>query len=396
VSLNRSTKVGPYEILEPIGAGGMGEVYKARDTRLDRIVAIKISAARFSERFEREAHAVAALNHPHICTLYDVGPDYLVMEYLEGVPVKGPIPLDQALKLAAQIADALDSAHRKGITHRDLKPANILLTKAGARLLDFGLAKMSRDKPASDETVTRALTQEGAIVGTPQYMAPEQLQGKDADSRSDIFSFGCVVYELLTGRRAFDGEDPASIIAAIMKEEPAPVTALARVTPKALDRLVRKCLSKDPDERWQSARDLRDELLWISSGSDETVVIAAAGKKTELVGLDSVPGRPGRGRHSRFPSTASARGAAARHPFPYAGAGKRVICHLSGWREGLVSELGRSRSCQPEHHDGRLQPQLTGRPEGRIEGVAPALADVISEERRRKTVQNLGKLPVNG
>jgi serine/threonine protein kinase len=273
--LSTGTRLGPYEILAPIGAGGMGEVYKARDTRLDRTVAIKISAARFSERFEREAHAVAAFNHPHICTIYDVGPDYLVMEYIEGAPVKGPLPLDQALKLGAQIADALDAAHRKGIVHRDLKPANILLTKSGVKLLDFGLAKATAVAKAADETVTRALTQEGAIVGTLQYMAPEQLQGKDADARSDIFSFGCVLYELFTGRRAFDGADSASIIAAILKEEPAPMTALAPVTPPALDRLVRKCLAKDPDDRWQSARDLRDELLWIASGGAETAAAAA-------------------------------------------------------------------------------------------------------------------------
>jgi Tol biopolymer transport system component/predicted Ser/Thr protein kinase len=273
--LSTGTRLGPYEILAPIGAGGMGEVYKARDTRLDRTVAIKIAAARFSERFEREARAVAAFNHPHICTLYDVGPDYLVMEYIEGAPVKGPLPLDQALKLAAQIADALDAAHRKGIVHRDLKPDNILLTKSGVKLLDFGLAKTSPVAKAADETVTRALTQEGAIVGTLQYMAPEQLQGKDADARSDIFSFGCVLYELITGRRAFDGADAASIIAAILKEEPPPMTALTPVTPAALDRLVHKCLAKDPDDRWQSARDLRDELLWIASGGAEPAVAAA-------------------------------------------------------------------------------------------------------------------------
>jgi serine/threonine protein kinase len=273
--LSSGTRLGPYEILAPIGSGGMGEVYKARDMRLDRTVAIKISAARFSERFEREVCAVAAFNHPHICTLYDVGPDYLVMEYIEGAPIKGPLPIDQALKLAAKIADALDDAHRKGIVHRDLKPGNILLTKSGVKLLDFGLAKTSPVAKAADETVTRALTQEGSIVGTLQYMAPEQLQGKDTDARSDIFSFGCMLYEVLTGRRAFNGSDSASIIAAILKDEPAPLTAPEPVIPPTLDRLVRKCLAKDPDDRWQSARDLRDELLWIASGGAEIAAAAA-------------------------------------------------------------------------------------------------------------------------
>jgi serine/threonine protein kinase len=204
MSLAPGTKLGPYEIREPIGAGGMGEVYKARDTRLERTVAIKVSAAQFSERFEREARAVAALNHPHICTLHDVGPDYLVMEYVEGKPLTGPLPIEDVLRYGIQIADALDAAHRKGIIHRDLKPANILLTKSAIKLLDFGLAKLTRPAAAADATVTRALTKENAILGTLQYMSPEQLQGKDADARSDIFAFGCVVYELITGRRAFD------------------------------------------------------------------------------------------------------------------------------------------------------------------------------------------------
>ena len=181
----------------------MGEVYKARDTRLDRTVAIKVARQRFSERFEREARAISALNHPHISQLYDVGPDYLVMEYIEGKPVTGPLPMSEALRLAVEIAEALDAAHGKGIVHRDLKPDNILVTKSGVKLLDFGLAKVAGRPAPSDETVTRALTQEGTIVGTLQYMSPEQLQGEEADARSDIFSFGAVLYEMLTGRRAF-------------------------------------------------------------------------------------------------------------------------------------------------------------------------------------------------
>src|SRR5580765_5380184 len=203
--LSASDKLGPYEILAPIGAGGMGEVYKACDTRLDRIVAIKVSKIEFSERFEREARAVAALNHSNICTLHDVGPNYLVMEYIEGTPLKGPLPVDQALRYAVQICDALDAAHRKGITHRDLKPGNVLISKAGAKVIDFGLAKAgSVVRGELDATMTKALTGEGTIIGTICYMSPEQLQGQEADARSDIFALGCVLYEMLTGKRAFD------------------------------------------------------------------------------------------------------------------------------------------------------------------------------------------------
>ena len=264
--LSVGDKLGPYEILAPIGAGGMGEVWKAHDPRLSRDVAIKISAAQFSERFEREAKAIAALNHPHICQIYDVGPNYLVMEYIEGAPLKGPLPLDQALKYAAQICDALDAAHKKGITHRDLKPANILVTKSGIKLLDFGLAKMGQSAtPTSDATLTMALTGKNEIVGTLYYMSPEQLQaqatGQEIDPRSDIFSFGLVLYEMITGKRAFEGSSPASVIAAIM-ERPAP--SIAGVAPPALDRVLKTCLAKDPDDRWQSARDLKRELEWIT------------------------------------------------------------------------------------------------------------------------------------
>jgi eukaryotic-like serine/threonine-protein kinase len=267
--LSAGEKLGPYEILAPIGKGGMGEVYKARDTRLDRIVALKVSAAQFGERFEREAKAIAALNHPNICTLHDVGPNYLVMEYVEGAPLKGPLRLDQALKYAVQICAALDDAHKKGITHRDLKPANILATKSGIKLLDFGLAKWASAKPAlktDDGTLTAALTGKNEIVGTLSYMSPEQLQaqssGQEIDGRSDIFSFGLVLYEMLTGNRAFQGSSPANVIAAIM-ERPAP--SIADVAPPALDRVLQKCLVKDPDNRWQSVRDLKDELEWIRS-----------------------------------------------------------------------------------------------------------------------------------
>ena len=257
-------------------------MWKAHDSRLKRDVAIKVSTAQFSERFEREAQAIAALNHPNICQLYDVGPNYLVMEYIEGTPLKGPLPVDQALKYAAQICDALDAAHKKGITHRDLKPANILVTKAGIKLLDFGLAKLATSgmgqapKP-DDATLTMALTGKNEIVGTLYYMSPEQLQaqanGQEIDGRSDIFSFGIVLYEMLTGKRAFEGSSPASVIAAIM-ERPAP--SIGDVAPPALDRVLKICLAKDPDERWQTARDLKRELEWIASAPDSGTTVSAA------------------------------------------------------------------------------------------------------------------------
>jgi serine/threonine protein kinase len=249
------TQLGPYEITAALGAGGMGEVYRARDTRLGRDVAIKVSAEQFGERFGREAHAIAALNHSHICHLYDVGPNYLVMEYLEGAPLRGPLPLRKALDYASQILEALDAAHTKGIVHRDLKPGNILLTKQGIKLLDFGLAKQS--EPLKDAEVTRSITRDGQIVGTLNYMSPEQLQGKETDARTDIFSFGLVFHEMLTGKRAFEGASAASVIAAILERE---APSVGSVAPPSVDRVLRRCMAKDPEQRWQSARDLRSSL----------------------------------------------------------------------------------------------------------------------------------------
>src|SRR5260370_356107 len=223
MELKPGAKLGPYEIVSRIGEGGMGEVWKARDTRLDRDVAMKVLKTEFSDRFEREARTIAALNHPNICQIYDFGPNYLVMELIDGPPLKGPLPVQKAVEYAAQILDALDAAHRTGIVHRDLKPANILATKQGIKLLDFGLAKRNLGIPESDATRTIAITQEGQIAGTLQYMAPEQLQGQEADGRSDIFSFGCWLYEMLSGARAFSGSSAASLNRPLLEREPEPV-----------------------------------------------------------------------------------------------------------------------------------------------------------------------------
>jgi Tol biopolymer transport system component/predicted Ser/Thr protein kinase len=293
-------RLGPYEILSAIGAGGMGEVYKARDTRLDRIVAIKVLPAHLAdraelrERFDREAKTIASLNHPHICTLYDTGHqddiDFLVMEYLEGETlaqrlVKGALPIQQVLQYAIEISDALDKAHRKGVTHRDLKPGNIMLTKSGTKLLDFGLAKLKQEVapanvPLSDlPTAKDPLTAQGTILGTLQYMAPEQVEGKEVDARTDIFAFGAVVYEMATRKRAFEGKSQASLIAAILEREPPAMSSLQPVTPPALDRVVKKCLAKEPDDRWHAAKDLCDELKWIAEAGSRVASAPTAAEK---------------------------------------------------------------------------------------------------------------------
>jgi serine/threonine-protein kinase len=292
MALAAGTRLGPYEVIAAIGAGGMGEVYKARDTRLDRTVAVKVLPAEvaadpeFRERFHREARSISALDHPHICALYDVGEHegtaYLVMQHLEGETLaarleRGAPPLDQALSIAIQIASALDQAHRHGIVHRDLKPGNVMLTKTGAKLLDFGLAKatpaaVSGTAATALATPPRpggppALTAQGTIVGTFQYMAPEQLEGRDADARTDIFAFGALLHEMLSGRHAFEGQTQAALIGAILERQPPPVSALRPAIPPALDHVVRRALAKAPDDRWQTARDLAGELQWIAGQS---------------------------------------------------------------------------------------------------------------------------------
>jgi Tol biopolymer transport system component len=299
MALASGTRLGPYEVLSPLGAGGMGEVYKATDTRLSRTVAIKVLPAHWvrdpemKERFDREAQTIASLTHPHICTLHDIGSepregqppiDYLVMEYLEGQTLakrleRGALPLDEALKIAIAIADALDTAHRAGIVHRDLKPANVMLTPTGPKLLDFGLAKTAEvgrppsspsglsPAPAAPTTpARRSVTAQGMIVGTLQYMAPEQIEGAEADARSDIFAFGAILHEMVTGARAFEGKNRALLIAAIATLELDPLSKTQPAAPPKLDHVAKRCLAKDPEERWQTAHDLTIQLRWIASG----------------------------------------------------------------------------------------------------------------------------------
>jgi serine/threonine protein kinase len=296
--LTPGTRLGPYEILSPLGAGGMGEVYRARDSRLGRDVAIKVLAQHLSNspevraRFEREARTVSSLNHPHICVLYDVGregsTDYLVLELVEGETLaarlaRGALPPAEVLRLGAQIADALDRAHRAGVIHRDLKPGNVMLTRAGVKLMDFGLARAvgltpeqaSAGAMTQSPTMAQPLTAQGTLLGTFQYMSPEQLEGKEADARGDIWALGCVLYEMATGRRAFDGKSQASLIASIMNTEPMPLMQIAPLSPPALDRLVRACLAKDPEDRIQTAHDVKLQLQWVAEGGSPTAATSA-------------------------------------------------------------------------------------------------------------------------
>jgi len=294
MALASGTKLGPYEVHSPLGAGGMGEVYRARDTRLNRTVAIKILPAHLSDnpeakqRFEREARVISSLNHANICTLHDVGHqngiDYLVMEFLEGETladrlVRGPLPPAQVLKYGIEICEGLEKAHKSKVIHRDLKPGNIMLTKSGAKLMDFGLAKGTTvvGAPSSSLTMTvsspagsRPLTAQGTVVGTFQYMSPEQLEGEEADPRSDIFALGAVLYEMATGKRAFEGKTTASVIAAVLERDPAPISTVQRMSPPTLDRVVQTCLAKDPEERFQTVHDLKLELKWIAEASPTT------------------------------------------------------------------------------------------------------------------------------
>src|SRR5215813_7387498 len=292
--LSKGTRLGAFEIIAPLGAGGMGEVYRARDSRLGRDVAIKVlpehlsNDPEFRARFEREAKTISALNHPNICVLHDLGRegaiDYLVMELIDGETLasrleRGALPVAETLRVGAQIADALERAHRAGVIHRDLKPANIMLTRTGAKLMDFGIARATGGATIGNLATTgpAPLTEQGTMVGTFQYMAPELLEGKEADARSDLWALGCVLYEMATGSRAFEGGSKASVIAAIMDREPRPLLELAPVTPATLEHVVRHCLEKDPDARFQDAGDLAFALRMIADGGLSRMA-ATAGK----------------------------------------------------------------------------------------------------------------------
>ena len=309
MTLAAGSRLGPYEIVSAIGAGGMGEVYRARDTRLERTVAIKVlpehltSDADLRQRFEREAKTISQISHPHICALYDVGRegdrDYLVMELLEGETLaarldKGPLPSEQLLRYGIEMADALDKAHRLGIVHRDLKPGNVMLTKSGVKLLDFGLAKFqaaARDKMASGVSVlateaqkSQPLTERGTVLGTFQYMAPEQLEGGEADARSDIFAFGALLYEMATGKKAFSGKSQASLAGSILRDDPTSVTEISPMMPPALNRVIKTCLAKDPEDRFQTAHDVKLQLQWVAEGGSQAGVpapVAARRKSRE-------------------------------------------------------------------------------------------------------------------
>src|SRR5262245_1913119 len=302
-------RLGPYEIVAPLGAGGMGEVYKARDSRLDRSVALKVLPSDLASdperrsRFEREARAIAALSHPHICTIHDIGrengTDYLVMELLEGETLADrlgrakarPLPIPDVLRCAIEIADTLDRADSAGIVHRDLKPANVMLTKSGAKLLDFGLAKLkgpavSISMTAIEHATTTGgpKTATGAILGTVHYMSPEQVEGREADARSDIWALGVVIYEMATGTRPFEGESAASIIGAVLKDTPTTISSRQPLSPPALDHVVEQCLEKDPNERWQNVGDVKRELTWALTGGQAPAAAAGATRGRSYLG----------------------------------------------------------------------------------------------------------------
>ena len=345
MTLSNGSRLGPYEILGQIGAGGMGEVYKAKDTRLDRTVAVKVLPRHLSsspdarQRFEREARTISQLSHPHICAIHDVGregdEEYLVMELLEGEPLsertaRGALPLEQTLRYGSQIADALDKAHRQGIVHRDLKPGNVMITKSGVKLLDFGLAKglaPQGDAGLTASPTQASLTEKGTILGTFQYMAPEQLEGKDADPRTDIFALGATLYEMATGRKAFSGSTQASLISAILRDDPPPISQVQPTSPPVLDRVIRACLAKDPEDRWQAAGDVRKELRWLSESSSSGIVSGVVS--------------PGRGP--------------ARRVLPWAAAGALLLVALF-----LGQELRKARAARPEpFHSFLLPPEKT-------------------------------------
>ncbi len=371
-------------MLAPLGAGGMGEVYRARDTRLDRTVAIKVLAESLAsdpqlrDRFEREARALSALNHPHICTLFDVGHqdgvDFLVLEHLEGETVaerltrSGGLNPNEALKIAIDVCDGLDKAHRSGIVHRDLKPANVFLVRGSgsappiAKLLDFGLAKSAAPVVAASglsmlPTTPPTVTAQGTILGTFQYMAPEQIEGVEADARTDIFAFGALLFEMITGRTAFEGKTRASLLGAILKDEPPPVSRDQPTAPAALDRIVGTCLAKDPDDRYQSARDLLRDLKWVASGSSDVTTVATTGAAIEPRSVaDRRSVNRGPHCHGSRCSAPRERGRARGEPGPvhHRAAREDVVWRSSGWRNWHRDAAG-SVSRWPQHRVRRLR-----------------------------------------
>ena len=392
MTIETGARLGPYEILGPIGAGGMGEVYRARDTRLGRDVAVKVlpahmsSSAELRQRLEREAKTISQLSHPHICTLHDVGhqngTDYLVMEFLEGETLadrlaKGALPMDQALKIGIEIAGALDAAHRSGIVHRDLKPGNVMLTKSGVKLLDFGLAKLAApDKAAVSQATSlqtalqesQPLTTRGTILGTFQYMAPEQLEGGEADARSDIFSFGCVLYEMLTGQKAFTGKSQASLIGSIMNTDPPPISSIQPMIPPALDRIVKGCLAKDPEHRWSTAHDVMLQLQWIAEGGSHGRGAGArrrAAQEPREARLGRRGRRPARRRRPRLRLCPPRAEASAAHALRDRGA-------AGGHDDRRPADLSRREDSgvRRDRH-GRQGPDLGAAPE-RAHGAAPS------------------------
>src|SRR5262245_54017919 len=402
MALAPGVRLGPYEIVAAAGSGGMGEIYRARDTRLGREVAIKVLPQHLSadagrrERFEREARAVSSLNHPNICVLHDIGHqegiDYLVLELLEGETVadrllRGALPIDQVMRSATEIASALARAHRQGIVHRDLKPQNVMLTKTGAKLLDFGLAKLREGDPDGAAapgagasgganrggtpaggsmlpTATRNLTTAGTLLGTFQYMAPEQLEGKETDARTDIFAFGALLYEMASGRRAFEGGSQASLIAAIMGKEPVPLAQAAPLAPAALERIVRRCLAKDPDDRWQSASDLAHELREVAGAA--AIPVPATSSPSGSQTVPSPPVKTPRGIGvvtaagiALVAAAATATGMYATRPQPLAPSPLRVNLILPTGLRMLARDGGLSLS-----PDGRLLLITGARAEG--------------------------------
>ena len=413
MSLAQGTKLGPYQIISPLGAGGMGEVYKATDTRLNRTVAVKILPPHLSDgemkaRFDREAQTIASLSHVNICTLHDVGTEgehsYLVLEYLEGETLadrlaRGAMPLSEALTVAIAIADALDKAHRQGVVHRDLKPANVMLTKSGPKLLDFGLAKWTTsDEESLAAMPTRAdVTAKGTMLGTLQYMAPEQIEGREADRRTDIFGFGTLLYEMVTGKKAFEGKSQATLISAIMSRDPKPLSLLAPVSPPALEHVVERCLAKEPDDRWQSAHTLLIQLRWIAYGDSRAVAIDAPADRRRRRLAIMVPGLALLLAGSvAIPAYLSSRTPDSSEPFSYR-------MPMRGFEDAALAPDGSGVVYLAQPVTG-TQSMLYFRPTGaltgiRIEGTADAAQPFFSHDSRTIAFvagANLRKVPAGG